>query len=78
MNIELHIDELVLHGFDPRDRHAIGDAVQQELARLLEIRGLTDARNVEHLDAGTINLTTTRGASAGAPIAEALHSTLVK
>ena len=29
MKIELVIDELVLHGFDPRQRHAIGDAVAQ-------------------------------------------------
>ncbi len=30
-NIELHIEELVLHGFSPNDRHAIGEAVQREL-----------------------------------------------
>ena len=34
MKIELVIDELVLHGFDPRQRHAIGDAVARELTRL--------------------------------------------
>ena len=33
--IRLRIDQLVLHGFDPRDRHAIGDAVRDELTRLL-------------------------------------------
>jgi hypothetical protein len=33
--IELHIDELVLHGFNPADRRGIGDAVERELARLL-------------------------------------------
>jgi hypothetical protein len=31
--VRLHIGELVLHGFDPRDRHAIADAVRAELAR---------------------------------------------
>jgi hypothetical protein len=33
--IEVHIENLVLHGFDPRQRHAIADAVEAELARLL-------------------------------------------
>jgi hypothetical protein len=33
--IRLHINELVLHGFDPRDRHAIADAVRLELARII-------------------------------------------
>ena len=31
--VELHIEELVLHGFPPRDRARIGDAVQAELDR---------------------------------------------
>lgn len=38
--IELHIEELVLHGFPPTDRHALGDAVEHELARLLAEQGL--------------------------------------
>ncbi|MFC5742698.1 hypothetical protein [Dyella tabacisoli] len=29
----VHIDELVLHGFDAGHRHGIGDAVQAELQR---------------------------------------------
>ncbi len=39
MNIELHIEELVLHGFDARDKDRIGSAVKDELARLLAERG---------------------------------------
>jgi hypothetical protein len=59
MRIELVIDELVLHGLDPRHRHAIGDAVQRELARQLA------SQSVEHpwtpmsadaIDAGTLRL----------------------
>lgn len=34
-DIELHIEELVLEGFAPGDRHAIGEAVRAELTRLL-------------------------------------------
>jgi hypothetical protein len=34
MNIELNIEELVLHGFSHGDKHRIAQAVQQELTRL--------------------------------------------
>ncbi len=34
-NVEVHIEELVLHGFASDDRYAIGVAVERELARLL-------------------------------------------
>jgi hypothetical protein len=34
-HIELNIEELVLHGFDRRDRFRIGQAVEQALAQLL-------------------------------------------
>ena len=37
MRVELVIDEVVLHGFDPRDRHRIGDAIERQLtARLAD------------------------------------------
>ena len=39
-SVRLHIEELILHGFDPRTRYAVGDAVQHELTRLLDERGL--------------------------------------
>jgi hypothetical protein len=32
MRVEFIIDELVLHGFDARDRHHIADAIEAELA----------------------------------------------
>ena len=38
--IELHIEELVLHGFPPTDRYALGGAVERELRRLLAEQGL--------------------------------------
>lgn len=34
MRIELTIDDLVLDGFDPRDRNRIADAVRRELTAL--------------------------------------------
>ena len=40
MNIQLHIEELFLDGFDPRDRHRIADALERELARLFRVSDL--------------------------------------
>ncbi len=75
--VELHIEELVLHGFAPHDRHAITDAVQQEIAARLATRGIGAAQDgsIDRMDAGTITLP--RGtAAAGAAIGAAVHSTL--
>ena len=59
-SIELHIEELVLHGFAPGDRHRIGDAVERELIRLLEGRGLVTpfetAMAMERIDAGSVSV----------------------
>jgi hypothetical protein len=39
-SIELHIEELVLHGFSLGDRYAIGEAVERRLAQLLGEQGV--------------------------------------
>jgi hypothetical protein len=56
-NIELHIEELVLHGFQPGDRQRIGLAVQQELTRLFTEQGLPPGLSsggaIPSLDAGS-------------------------
>lgn len=36
--VELVIEELVLHGVSPLERHAVSDAIEGELRRLLETR----------------------------------------
>lgn len=41
--LEFEIDELVLIGFDPRERHRIGDALQQALAAQCLEAGLVSA-----------------------------------
>jgi hypothetical protein len=55
-NIELHIEELVLHGFAPGDRYHISEAVERELAWLLAERGGTlssaQGREITLLDGG--------------------------
>jgi hypothetical protein len=38
-SVDVHIDELVLHGFAPGDRHRIAGAVEIELARLMSEGG---------------------------------------
>ena len=41
--IEIHIEELVLHGIQPGNRHQLAAAVQAELTNLLLQRGLPGA-----------------------------------
>ena len=41
-NIELHIDQITLHGFAPGDRRRIGDSLQRELTRLLREEGIPE------------------------------------
>ena len=64
-NIEVNIQELVLHGFDPSDRYRIGAAVERELARLLSEQDLPSAfaqgANIAHVNGGAIEV------AAGAP-----------
>jgi hypothetical protein len=44
---ELHIEELVLHGFPPGDRYTISEAVESELARLLGDQGVPSSLGVD-------------------------------
>jgi len=80
MKIELVIDELVLHGFDPRQRHAIGDAVAHELGRLAHAHGreLGTHRSMEvaGVDAGTFDRPLGTAAGAGIGIANSVFTAL--
>jgi hypothetical protein len=81
--IELHIEELVLHGFAAGDRHAIGDAVEHELTRLFAERGLTSSSMVSHerarIDAGNVHVAPESPAPAvGAQVARAVHGGLTR
>lgn len=55
-DIELHIEELVLHGFSPFERRAIADAVRAQLESRIAQGGLDVTRDlhIDRLDAGTI------------------------
>lgn len=56
--IDFHIDEVVLHGFDGLEAAAFRSALERELARLLTERGLPQTWTVDahmaHLDGGHI------------------------
>jgi hypothetical protein len=56
--LELHIEELVLHGFPASDRLRIGDAIERELSRVIEAQGLglTGPASMERLDAGSFKV----------------------
>src|SRR5215203_5772970 len=76
--VSLHINELVLHGFPLKIRHAVGDATQSELSRLLTSTGLPEfvqARsNSDAIDGGSFNLTpATRPHAVGSLIANAVY-----
>jgi hypothetical protein len=80
--VELHIEELVLEGFDPRDRHRIGDAVERELARLVLERGISPSliaaaagSSVDRMNAGSFLVEHgARAESSGVQIARAVFS----
>ena len=77
--IHLHIDELVLEGFDPSQRHQIADAVQQELARLLEADLSADsARSLKlaRADAGEFVVADRNAIAVGRGVARAVGATV--
>jgi hypothetical protein len=78
VNVELHIEELVLHGFPQDYGHRIGEGVQQELSRLFTEQGLppslSHGGDIPRLDAGAFEMNTDLGAHAvGAHVARALY-----
>jgi hypothetical protein len=80
-NIELHVDELVLHGFSPADRYRIGEAVERELGRLFAERGapssLVREAEIARLDGGSFEASPDPGAEAiGVRLAQTVYGGL--
>ena len=80
-NVELHIEELVLHGFSPGDRYRIGEAVGQELSRLLADRGvpqsLLQGGEIASVDGGAFEVAPgSRAEAVGAQVAKAVYGGL--
>jgi hypothetical protein len=79
--IELHIEELRLHGFAPSDRYRIANALQHELARLFAEQGtaVTLAGEGARLDAGAFQMAENSSARAiGSQIAHAVHAGITR
>jgi hypothetical protein len=81
VKIDLHIEELVLEGFRPTDRHRIGAAVESELARLLAERGLppglAQGADLPRLDVGSFTAKPgARPEAMGAQVAGAVYGGL--
>jgi hypothetical protein len=77
--IELHIEELVLHGFPLRDRHEISDYICHELRQLIIDRGLPRSFGrdlaLRNLRGNEINLASTMvPANVGAEIARSVYA----
>jgi hypothetical protein len=79
--IALHIDQLVLHGVPAAHRQHVGEALRQELSRLLSEgglpAGLATGGAVPRLEAGNIAVTPGAAPRAmGSQIAQAIYSGL--
>jgi hypothetical protein len=46
-HVEIVIDGLILHGFSPAERYAIGDSLSLELERLITDQGFQARENVD-------------------------------
>ena len=79
--LEVHIEELVLLGFEPGDHFPVGDVVERELTRLLtEQPGWTLASapfQIERLNGGAFTVAAGgKPATLGAEIARAVHGAI--
>ena len=78
--VEFVIDELVLHGFAPGDRHAIGEALTIELQRLAaagDSQALAHLGNLPVLRSANVTLQAGAGPrTVGAQVAQAVHGSL--
>jgi hypothetical protein len=78
--LEVHVEELCLHGFTPDDRHGLREAIERELAKLVLERGLpavlTHSGTVPRLDGGVYAVAPGTAATAtGTQVAQALYGT---
>jgi hypothetical protein len=80
-NINLHIDELVLHGFAASERYRIAEALEHELKRLLSDQGIPSAlhadQEIAHLHGGTFEVSSNAKAEMiGIQVARAIYGGL--
>lgn len=80
VKVDLHIEELVLHGFAPGDRYRIGDALERELDRLFTEQGVPPSprsSELAYLDGGAFEVEPGSGAEEiGVRVARAVYGGL--
>ena len=79
--IELYIDKLVLHGFQPHQRHDIVAAIEAELTRLFSeggiAHGLQSERNIPVMNAANFSMNkNSKGKTIGNKIAGSVYKSL--
>ncbi|MDZ4721857.1 MAG: hypothetical protein SH847_25635 [Roseiflexaceae bacterium] len=79
MNIDLQIDELLLHGFAASERTQIAAAVERELSRILTEQGAplhwAQGSNIALLNGGNFTIAANAGADAiGVQVAQAIYA----
>ncbi len=77
-DLHVHIDELILHGFEHLDRAELGAAVQHSLGRLFSEKGLPSSirrgGQMNRLDGGSISMSANAGASmVGKQISQSIY-----
>ena len=77
-SVRVHVRELVLHGFDPRDRHAIAAAVRDEIAASLTVPAAQTSIALDRLDAGTVTVHPRQPRGIGTRVARIMKGALRK
>lgn len=82
-SVELHIEELVLRGFEPAHRYAIGEAIERELTRLFTEHdappAITHDFETARLDGGTLQIDPDSSPEViGARVARAIYGGMSK
>ena len=77
-DLDLHIEELILRGLPAGTREGLGEAIREELQRLIAEHGMPAALNGNggpiHLPGGSFQVDPrSKTGSAGAQVARALH-----
>lgn len=80
-SVTLSIDEVVLRGFPPVDRHRVADAMTAELTRLLEDEGLPEGMGKDAAALAPLPMRLPAGAgpeAIGREIARTVHAGLCR
>jgi hypothetical protein len=79
--VEIVIDELVLHGYSPAERYAIGDSLSRELERLVMEQPFQPHESVDipMLKAAPVNLpASSKPDLVGSQVAQSVYKGLIK